>query len=281
MIPEYLCIGHVCHDVKGEGYVLGGSSAYSSICATRLGKKAGIVTSFGDDFQFFPFFKNIAVHNKKAIHTTLFENIYKAERRTQYLHQQAATICAKDLPQAWLKVPLVHLAPIADEVNFDILSAFSKETIIAATPQGWLRKWDAKTRKIRSKSLNWAQLAAIDILILSDEDLKGQEQFLPTITELIDLVILTRGHLPASVYTKGEVKNFPVFPVKVVDPTGAGDAFTAGFLAKYLETKDLAQSMAYGHVVASFCIEAEGMEGLKNLNLVGERFVEYQKITSY
>ncbi len=277
MSLEYLCIGHVCQDIKEMGYALGGSAAYSSICAHLLGKKTGIITSFGEDFQFLSSFKNIAVHFKEAETTTLFENVYDKRQRIQFLHRRASTLFKEDIPQEWLKTPLVHIGPIANEVDFEILTAFPTGAVIAATPQGWMRKWDKKTGRISPKILDWRQLANVDILILSDEDIRGQEHLLPEITQSIDLVVLTRGHLAASIYFKEKKMDFPVFPVEVLDPTGAGDTFATGFLVKYMETKNLAQSMAYGHVVASFCIEAQGLKGLEHLNLVEERFMQYCK----
>lgn len=275
MVPEYLCIGHVCQDIKSDGYILGGSASYSSICAHLLGKKTGVITSFGDDFQFLSAFQSIVVHNKKATTTTLFENVYQGEHRTQYLHQRANTICTEDIPTDWLTSPLVHIGPIADEVDFAVLKAFHPATIIAATPQGWMRQWDDTTKNVSPKTLDWQQLSSIDILILSDEDIAGYENLFPEIVAAIDLVVLTRGHQSASVYKDGQVLDFPVYPVQIIDPTGAGDTFATGFLVKYIETQDIKSAMAYGHVVASFCIENIGLEGLKGLELVEKRYIEY------
>jgi sugar/nucleoside kinase (ribokinase family) len=48
----------------------------------------------------------------------------------------------------------------------------------------------------------------------------------------------------------------------VVDPTGAGDAFAAGFLAGWLGGEDLERSLARGVVSASFAIADWGAAGL-------------------
>jgi len=47
-------------------------------------------------------------------------------------------------------------------------------------------------------------------------------------------------------------------PSKVIDPTGAGDAFRAGFYAGQYRGKDLLESVAYGNAAASFVLEARG-----------------------
>jgi adenosine kinase len=48
--------------------------------------------------------------------------------------------------------------------------------------------------------------------------------------------------------------------VKVIDPTGAGDAFRAGFLFGYIRNWNLAKCAKLGSVVASFAIEQHGTQ---------------------
>ncbi len=276
MTIDYLCIGHVCQDVTPKGYALGGTVSYCSIAAHLLGKKAGILTSFSDEFLFLSSFQDISIHRKTSTATTIFKNAYdEGPERVQYIFQRAETIYPSDIPPTYLNVPLVQLSPIADEVDFSIIKSFSPTTIIAATPQGWLRQWDETTRKIRPKALDWNQLSGIDILILSEEDILGYESQFPSILQQVPIVVLTRGEKAASVFQAGQQKKFPAFRTKVIDPTGAGDAFAAGFLVKYLTTKNITQAMSYGHVVASFCIESKGLDGLKDLNIVEKRYQKY------
>lgn len=66
-------------------------------------------------------------------------------------------------------------------------------------------------------------------------------------------VLFTRGEKGAVFSSpKGERMEYPAIPVKdIVDPTGAGDAFTAGFFAAYLKTKDFDRAMKVGIRVAT------------------------------
>ncbi|OGO10630.1 MAG: hypothetical protein A2Z66_05100 [Chloroflexi bacterium RBG_13_66_10] len=50
----------------------------------------------------------------------------------------------------------------------------------------------------------------------------------------------------------------PIYRTRVVDPTGAGDAFGGGFLVGLVETGDPLQAALYGTISASFVIEGEG-----------------------
>ncbi len=56
----------------------------------------------------------------------------------------------------------------------------------------------------------------------------------------------------------GERWEIPAYPARVVDPTGAGDAFCGGFLAGYEATYDPLQGVLYGNVSASIVIEGTG-----------------------
>jgi ribokinase len=57
------------------------------------------------------------------------------------------------------------------------------------------------------------------------------------------------------------------YKVKVVDTTGAGDAFCAGFLYGLIKNKDLYECGKFGNFVASRCIEKVGArEGLPKLS---------------
>ena len=50
----------------------------------------------------------------------------------------------------------------------------------------------------------------------------------------------------------------PAYKVKVVDTTGAGDAFNAGFLYGLLKGKNLEDCARIGNYLASLCIQHVG-----------------------
>lgn len=52
---------------------------------------------------------------------------------------------------------------------------------------------------------------------------------------------------------------------KVVDPTGAGNAFLGAFAIGYLETRDLVHAACYGNVGASFALEQIGVPTMEVL----------------
>ena len=85
--------------------------------------------------------------------------------------------------------------------------------------------------------------------------MRGPEALLAHVPTIIN----TRGGEGAVAFTtKGSWKVPPARPTKVVDPTGAGDAFRAGFYAGQYYGHDLLDSMAYGNAAASYVLEAKG-----------------------
>ena len=50
----------------------------------------------------------------------------------------------------------------------------------------------------------------------------------------------------------------PALPVKVVDTTAAGDAFTAALTLSYLQTSDMAEAVRYGNAVGALTVSRAG-----------------------
>ena len=275
-LPDYLCIGHLCHDRHQGGNILGGTASYVSLVARQLGRKSAVLTSVGPDFEFSPVFEqnDIPVHNKPAAETTVFENIYHNGARTQYLHARAETLYPEDVPAEWRSVPVVHYCPIANEVDFSLLRAFP-QALVGATIQGWLRQWDTQHR-VSPMAMDWAQLAGVDAIILSDADIAGFESALPQIAEAAGVLVMTQGAAGAVVFQNQQKFHFPAFPVKEVDATGAGDVFAAVFLIRYAETRDIVLSKGFAHCAASFVVEGLGVGNLPALDQIEARYERYR-----
>jgi 1D-myo-inositol 3-kinase len=274
--PQYLCIGHSCHDKTPNGYILGGTASYSSIAAKQLGMNAAVLTSLGNDFLYHNFFKekNIDFQWVASKETTVFENIYNNRHRTQYLHCRAETLLPRHIPTPFLDIPIVQFCPIVDEVDFSLLHQFPN-ALKGATIQGWLRQWDAQG-KISPKAMDWAQLGHVDIVILSDADIAGFEYALPIIANHVKIMVMTQGKDGATIFTDNTEYHFPSYPIQEVDATGAGDVFAAAFLIQYHKTQQLDLACAYAHVAASFVVEGVGINNVQAIDNIEARYEQYQ-----
>ena len=76
----------------------------------------------------------------------------------------------------------------------------------------------------------------------------------------VELTVIKRGALPATAITAaGVVTEVAIPPVaKIVDTTGAGDAFAAGFLPVYATSRDIKDSLTNGNLIAARVLRSPG-----------------------
>lgn len=73
-------------------------------------------------------------------------------------------------------------------------------------------------------------------------------------------IIMTKG-ADGAYYNDGNgTVHVPSIPTKVVDTTGAGDSFNAGFLHEYLKSGDMLKAGRFGACVASLAIREKGAQ---------------------
>lgn len=89
----------------------------------------------------------------------------------------------------------------------------------------------------------------------------------------LKFIVQTMGSEGSYLITKNSVKKFSVAKAeKIVDPTGCGDAFRAGFIHQFLKGDSLDNCMKMGAVMGSFAIESSGGQNHKpDYNKIVER----------
>jgi ribokinase len=90
-------------------------------------------------------------------------------------------------------------------------------------------------------------------------------------------VIIKRGSKGVFGATPDSKISVPVYPVKVVDTTGAGDAFSSGFITAQLEGKTLKESLEFANATANLKITKVGARALPTRKMV-ERFLKTSKV---
>jgi adenosine kinase len=79
--------------------------------------------------------------------------------------------------------------------------------------------------------------------------------------EHVDVIVVTRGKDGSTVYAAGQEYNIPVVPeVSIIDPTGVGDAFRAGFLTGYARGWNWELCGQIGSLAATYCLEQKGTQ---------------------
>jgi len=262
--PEFVVVGHVCQDLLPDGRLgLGGSVSYAATTAQRLGYRVGVVTSAGPDLDLAQALPDTQVVCRPADATTLFENIYHDGQRTQILHQRASVLTCQDIPPEWRQAPMVYLGSIDQEIEESVFHCFAPDSLIGVMPQGFFRRWDERGQV---GFIDWdpptSLLERINLLVMSELDVPDPGRRAAEWARSADIVVVTHAERGATAYCAGEVCHFPPRPAHQVDPTGAGDVFSAAFLIRLAETGDARQAAGFANVVASFSVEEMGIAGI-------------------
>ena len=142
-------------------------------------------------------------------------------------------------------------------------------------PQGLMRTIDA-SGFIRLRRLD-LRIPGLWILRISREEaeiLANSSKLAEVIDYLetlgAEVTILTLGGEGALILHSSRIIRVPCYPVKVVDPTGAGDVFGGAFLVEFLRSQDLEWAAAIGSAMASLVVESKGFHPLLSPNIVEE-----------
>ncbi len=271
--PDYLIFGHITQDLVDDKTRIGGTAIFSSILARRLGLEVALVTSFDADLDL-DALKGIQIINQNGQGTTTFKNIYNSTGRTQYLLDRAENLDTSLIPDNFRMAKIVHLAPVAREIRLGAGSEFSNSAL-AYSLQGWLRDWDD------SGLVHPASLPELDhdgplngTAFLSIEDLGFDRSALDPIQSQFQEIVLTTGVQGAELYTNYEMELVLADPIQEVDPTGAGDIFTAAYIiAKVINGKSLPEAARFANALAGISITRPGIDGIPTI----EEITEVQK----
>ena len=114
----------------------------------------------------------------------------------------------------------------------------------------------------REEVLSWVSM--MDGILLNSEealylaaetDVQTAEKKLTQYTPLVVIKLGSKGAMGISANGSAKV---PAVTTNVVDTTGAGDSFAAGFIPKWLETGDLTHALSAGAALAAKCVSSVG-----------------------
>ena len=108
-------------------------------------------------------------------------------------------------------------------------------------------------------------LTMVDVVVLNEEEahfLSGKNNPVDAASELLQLtplVVIKRGGNGALAQARGSaLVQIPAVDVEVVDTTGAGDAFAAGFIKGWIAKNELVDSLHSGAELAAKCVAIVG-----------------------
>lgn len=276
---DYLAVGHVAVDVIPKGVQLGGTVSYAALTARALGMRVGIVTSAGKDAPL-QALDGIQIVNVSSEHSTTFENVKTESGRKQTLHHQASSISFDHIPEVWRNTPIIHLAPIARELDSTLPEKLSG-SLLGITPQGWMRMWDEKGQVAASAWENNEQaLRHAGAVVMSVEDVNrdlpegGYAELVEEMTHHTRILCLTEGEAGAVLYWNGDRRRFRPIEVQEVDATGAGDIFAAAFFVRLYATRDPWEAARFATQLAARSVTRVGLSGIPTSQEIEECLME-------
>ncbi|MEJ2265079.1 MAG: PfkB family carbohydrate kinase [Anaerolineales bacterium] len=270
---DYLMIGHITRDFTPEGPRIGGTATYSSLTARALGLRVGIVTSWKADLPLGPI-TDIPTVNLPAEYTTTFEHIPTSEGRILKIKHRAENLDLNLIPEPWRNSPIVHLGPVAQEVEPTLVRHFSS-SLIGLTPQGWLRTW-GKEGVVHPTE--WPEASFVlqkaGAVVISLEDVDEDEKIIEEMASCSQVLAVTENSRGVRLYWHGDVRRFSALDVEEVDATGAGDVFATAFFTRLYTTRDPWESARFASQLASISVTRPGLDGIPTPEEVQDCMIE-------
>ncbi len=247
-MKDICCIGHITLDKivtpKQTTYMSGGTSYYLSHGISRLKdiKHYKLVTALAEsEYPSAEAIRDLGIHVKiiPSRNTVYFENIYgdNPDDRSQRVLAKADPFTIENL--ADVEANIFHLGTLlADDFSLEVIQYLSTKGILSADAQGYLRE----VRGEKVYAIDWEEkkeaLKYIDILKVNEKEMEvltGHSDPEKAAVQLAEWgvkeVLITLGSLGSLIYAEGEFHRIPAFPPKeVVDATGCGDTYAAGYL---------------------------------------------------
>jgi len=277
---NHLCLDYATKVPVSESFQnIGGNAVNVAVGASKLGLTTAILTDLGKDANgktVITELKKYGVDTKLAKlnpkNETRFAIVlnYKGERTILSSHQKKVYSWPKTLPETdWIYYTSMSAGfETLQENLFDYLQKHPTVRL-AYNPGSFQLK--------NSLNLVLEAVKKSDILIINLQEaemiLKTTLQKEKTVTAIIHKllslgakeVVITDADKGAYAGNEEEVWYLPAYPVKVVAKTGAGDAFSSGYLAARQYDHDLRTALTWGianscSVISSFGSHAKLLE---------------------
>jgi sugar/nucleoside kinase (ribokinase family) len=254
----------------------GGALLYAGLGATLWEARPGLVSVLGEDYpadvlatlqQRGADLRGVRALGRPGVRTWL---LYEGHVR-RLIHRlgcpthEEVSPGPEFIPPEWNAAPAFHLAPMPFDVQRTLLMSLSRERrrFVSIDPH----------LEVNEDTLeDWREtLAHGDAFFPGEDELRlegaqvNPQQALPRlINGRLRFVVFKRGAKGGILYDARDQRfhNWAARANTVVDQTGAGDAFSVGFLLAHLEGLPVEACLQRAVVTASFAVEAWGPDAL-------------------
>ena len=238
--------------------LFGGGAANIAAGIARLGGKVTLLSAVGGDFagsEYERWLESqgvvLQLYRVPDRHTpTAFMFTDPSGDQVTFFEWGASDIFRISDPPA---LPFVHMATADPVYNVKVAE---KAGFASFDPGQDLHRYTAEQLQdvISRISLLFANQHEVDLMCRllrrTREELIAQ----------VPMAVFTMGAHGSTLYAGGAEHHIPALPVRLADPTGAGDAYRAGFLSAYAQGCDPLVCCRIGTVTASFVVEVPGCQ---------------------
>jgi sugar/nucleoside kinase (ribokinase family) len=253
-----------CKHSRDALFTLGSASAIFASNIARLGKKVGFVGKVGDD-EFGQFILKSLKQNQVDVSRIIIDKGAKTGICVSLSFPENYAMASYPGVRETLSIADVDFDYVRSASHLHMSSYYLQPKMIPGCPELFrtAREYGLSTSlDPGSDSANiWSDaifqvLDYVDIFLPNEREalmITGSEDplsALETLAKRVETVAIKRGGDGVIVQDRGRKLEARAFEVEVVDTTGAGDSFNAGFLYQYLDRASLEECMIWGNACA-------------------------------
>jgi sugar/nucleoside kinase (ribokinase family) len=296
-----LVVGSVAYDTVETPFgraerVLGGSASFFSVAASFF-SPVNLVGVVGNDFGE----AQLAAFRGRPIDLAGLERMegktFHWQGKYSWDLNSRETVCTDlnvfeffepKLPAPYRRSDQVFLGNIDPALQRRVLDQVERPKLVACdTMNFWIHGKPAELRET---------LRRVQILLINDaeaRELSGEWNLVKAARAIRAMgpstLVVKKGEHGVLMFDEAGFFAAPAYPIEqVFDPTGAGDTFAGGFLG-YLAAAGghgddvLRRAVVMGSALASFCVEAFGLDRLLTLTRpeIDERYRLFRRLTQF
>jgi len=277
---------------------LGGSAVYISLSASYFSPIVNLVGVVGEDFpeRYIQLLRDHHI-DLEGLQVVKGGKTFRWAGKYDYDMNTRETLLTelnvfKDfnpiIPESYRDSKFIVLGNIDPELQMNVLKQLNNpKFIVCDTMNYWIERKNEALREL---------LKMVDMLVVNDSEtrlLANHPNLIHAAKIILKMgpkkLVIKKGEHGALLITNDTIFTAPAYPLENInDPTGAGDSFAGGmigYLSKvnHLNDEELKKAIIYGSVLASFCVEKFGVDGLLDLNYlkIKDRFNQFFQITHF
>lgn len=283
---KLLVVGTVAVDALETPYgrkdeVFGGSASYFSYSASHFVSPVSLVAVVGEDF---PAAYRAVLEERKIDLSRLqvapgktfrWKGRYENDMNVAHTIDTQLNVLEGFHPdlKGDKEVEYLFLANVDPEIQLQLIDQIHRplcKLVALDTMNFWIKSKPAALREV---------LRRIDLLVINEgeaRDLVQEPNLIRAARKIQELgpdrVVIKKGEHGVLLFDGPRFFALPAYPLEnVFDPTGAGDTFAGGLMGALAKSGDLSfeglkKAVVYGSVMASFVVEAFGLERLRTLD---------------